>query len=439
MRLGVSFVTMPALLAYLGVETLGVWLIALSLLGLIGFLNMGMSGAVVTAIGRSVRASDHKATRQVAPHSSWPVNTLASSAMMIALLFSAIILLVILPIVLAVDWHRLFQLKATTSPTDITWLMAALTVCLAAGFAARLPKFILMGLMMGYSAHLIEIIGIVVAGAALIAAITLEQPLYVLAAAFILGQHVTMAVLGSAILIANGIRFWSIADANQAVMADLAREGSKLAVNQASFSVATQSDLLLIGAISGAADGTGYGVVQRLFALPVLMSGIINDALWPAVSRADAQGDHVWVRRVFLKTLVGLAIATAILASLLGVFVNDIIEVWLGQRLDVDWLLVSGMVAWALMVAITRTSGMLLRAKRKTTLLSTAMTAMMVANVAVSIALIHQIGAAGAIWGTVIAYAICVLLPYYYYVPQLLREAKQSSTTTTNVIEPGKP
>lgn len=416
-RLTVSLATMPALLSYLGAERFGLWLIALSFLGIIGVVNIGMSSAIITAMGRANAGAGERVENQ------------AASAMAMALLLCLVTGAIILPLVVMVDWHSLFSLPAGISAQEVTELMAALAICLAIGFPARVPKFVLMGTLKGFLAHFIELLAVLAAAGALLTAIWLRQPLYILILVFLLPQSFLMLIAGGACLWRSGLSL-SPSSAEWPIVLDLLKEGAKLTFNQASVAIANHSDMVLIGLIAGAGAAAIYGVVQRLFAVPVLLVSVLNDALWPAFSKADAEGRASWVSAVFVRLLVAMITVSIICGLGTAYFFAPITHLWLGEAQDASGMLLLGTAAWAVLFAVTKTAGTLLRALRETTFLTRAMAAMALVNVPVSLVLIHEMGAAGAIWGTVVAYSLCLVIPYAIFVPRLLERRRKAIVAT---------
>ena len=80
-------------------------------------------------------------------------------------------------------------------------------------------------------------------------------------------------------------------------------------------------------------------------------------------------------------------------------------------------MLVYGMALWVVMAVMTNTIGSLLKAVDEIKLLACLYGAMAVINVPTSIFLIRRIGEAGAIWGTVISFALCLVLPMIFMLP----------------------
>lgn len=418
-RLAVSLVTMPALLLYLGVEGLGLWLVALSFLGLFGFINGGMTSAVVTAVGRENAAGDiARIARQVA------------SANILAFGICSGTLLAGLPLAFLIDWHSLFSLSNAIEPNDVALLMSVLICYLAIGFPCGIPKFSLIGMQKGYIAHAIELITIIISAIALLTAIVLKMPIYMLAVSFCAPQAGFMLVFGNWVLVKQGVHPFSFCFTERIVIKDLANEGYKLAISQASYALANQTDLLLIGVILGAAAGTGYGVAQRIFAIPTLLTNALNQSIWPTYSQAAVEGRIDWVGQTFVKVLVSLLMVVGAVSAGLSIFYEQVVSFWLRQSLDVDWVLVTGMATLSVLTVIVSASGTLLRSLRQTGILAKLMVLMLAVNIPVSTFLIFMMGPAGAVWGTVSSYVVCLVIPYSILVPRMI--ATQSRFTIDN-------
>ena len=398
----VSLATLPPLLHQLGTEGLGLWMIVLSTMGMIGFLNGGLAGAVVTAIGRGTGSSG-----------ACTLDRLATSATYLAVVCGLGTVIAGLPLALLINWHSLLGLSGAIASPDVTLVMVALVLVLGVGFPAVVPKYVMLGRQHGYVAHLIDFIGVLTSATLLLIAIWFHQPIYILVIGFLLTQYVVVFIGGALYLWREKISYLAWANFDRAIFQDLSRDGSQLALYQASFSVSSQSDLILIGMIWGAAASAGYGIAQRLFSLPMMLAASLNYALWPAFAKADAEGRYDWVKRVYLKTLSSLLAATTLFVLTLAYSYQSIVTAWLGHAIKADPGLIVGMMCWVVVTVAVHTTEMVLRARGLAALLTKCMVAMMFINLPISIFLVNRIGPAGAIWGTVIGYIACLLLPYF--------------------------
>lgn len=407
----VSLITVPVLLSRLGQEAFGLWLIALSLLGLIGFINAGISSAVVTAIARAS-----------ADESGLELRRLVSAAVLVAAAWCALVAVIAIPAALTIDWHSLLHLGASIEPIEVTRLMVAIAATMSAGFVASVPRHVMLGCQHGYLANAVDFVGILVSAALLVAGLYASAPLWLLAFAFIAPQYATLLAGGLVYLKRAGIPIFSTAHLNGRVLKSVAMESGRLGVYQCAFAVSSQSDLFLIGVILGAPAGVAYGVAQRLFALLMLAGATVNYAQWPMLAKADAAGDSEKVARVYRQTmLVGSAAGTAA-AVLLALLYDHVVRLWLGRVLETDPLIIAGMVAWVMVATLVNTSDTLLRAKGATAFITRAMVAMAAINIAATVLLLHLVGSAGAIFGSVIGFAFGLLLPYVLRIRHILGE-----------------
>lgn len=408
-----SFVTIPFLLDGLGEEGLGVWLVALSALGLSGFLNSGLGGAVINAIGRAV---DDSGNRQI---ERW-----TTAATLLGLLSGVVTLLVGLVLVTFVPWERIFGIPESVGEGQIRMLMLAVVVCLATGFPSQVPKFVMIGRLRGYVVFTADAVGLVVATSGLLTLLHYEAPLWALFLVFIVPQNFASCLAGAIALWTDGIRLWRPSEVAAKEITQLVLDLVRFATHQLTHSLATHTDQLLISSIAGFSASAAYGIAQRLFSIPIQLTAIVNQALWPELGRADAKGRFSWVMSTFTRTIVTLGSVSLAFTVGLVFFYDEILLLWLDSPPTEDQLLVVGMAFWVGVTVLANTSDTLLRALNATTLLVRSMTLMMTINLVVSIYLVPVIGAAGAVWGTVIAYTLCLLLPYSIAIVRYARGAR---------------
>ncbi|WP_192361936.1 polysaccharide biosynthesis C-terminal domain-containing protein [Mesorhizobium mediterraneum] len=424
--------TFPSLLSYLGQERFGLWLLSLSLMGLLGFAFSGTAGATIIEVSRSIQDPSRKSIRLAATNST-----------AIALVFGSICALVGSIACWQFDLAQLFGLGPAIPRAEANSLFLALSILLGFGFPANVPKFVLIGMMLGQVAYCIELVGIAVAAAALLLAIHFKQPLDILAVAFLGPQYLLMLLGGGVKLYASGVPLFARAHFVRDKFFVMLREGWKLALGQASFAIASHTDLTLISVIIGAVAAAPYGVAQRVFGVPIMFLAMGNDALWPALARADANGESRWVRRAYLHTLVTMTLISSVAGIGIWLLYEPLTRLWLGRYVETSPLLLFGMAVYIVATMIVHTTATLLRSMGMTTFLTRALVAMMLLNIPMSIWLIHLIGAPGAIWGTVISYVVCLIIPFLTIVPRLLMDrknqdisdgAKSEKTATSEVL-----
>lgn len=414
----VSLFTLPLLLGYLGQDGLGVWMIALSLMGAVSVLSAGLSASVVTMIGRSGGGDSVDS-----------VNRTATASTLIAICWGAIILAIFVPSTFLLDWKELLQLTDEVGGSEVRNLILTLVILLGVSLISVVPRQIMVGRMHGYLAFMADFVGVVVGAVALIIMIFLHAPLWVLGLAFIAPSYLILFAGGLFYLRREGFTLLSFRKFDRDTFLMVARDSLRMAGYQSAYVVSSQSDMILIGVFLGAPASAAYGVAQRVFSLPILVSATVNYAQWPALARADAVGDHAALARVFRLTLLigsGLAILAALAAALAY---EHLLSLWLGNFLETDPAILIGMVVWVGVATMVGTCDSVLRARNETTLLMRAMMAMAVINISVTLLLLPRIGPAGAIWGSVTGFTLALLLPYGLRLRTILSTPKHGASS----------
>lgn len=409
----VSLLTLPILFARLGQEGLGVWMIALSLMGLVGFVSAGMSASVVTFIGRA---------RGGAPEEH--LHRIVTAATLIASVWAGLVIVVIVPTAMTLEWNKLLGLGGRIPAADVRFLMATLAAMLGLSLVVGVPRQVMIGRMHGYFAHLLDFVGVVVGAIGLILGLSCNAPLWMLALGFMGTSYVTIFVGGLVYLHYAHIPLFSRQQIHRETLVALGSDSLRMAGYQGSYAVSSQSDLLLIGVLLGAAASAVYGVVQRVFSLLILLSATVNYAQWPAMARSDAAGDHTQVERMLKNTLVIGSGITTTMAAFVALAFQPLIKLWLGHAIATDPLILVGMVIWVFVATLVNTCDSFLRAHQETAFLMRSMLMMAVLNISATLLLLPRIGVAGAIWGSVIGFAVALLVPYSFRIRNILQNRR---------------
>lgn len=110
------------------------------------------------------------------------------------------------------------------------------------------------------------------------------------------------------------------------------------------------SDKIIITQLLGPSEVTSYDVVYRLLSIVLIVHGIVNAPMWSAYTEAYTQKDYPWIVKnlkkmnLFVFILIGLSL-------LLFLFSTQLIQVWIGQELEVSKLLVGMMAVYVIVLA----------------------------------------------------------------------------------------
>ena len=402
----VALLTLPALFTFLGNDTFGFWLVALSLMGFVNFINSGVSSATVTYIARASASTDVL--------SSLPPIIYAAAVLAIGLGF--LVAAVSIPIILLTDWHGLLKLGPSLSPDDVKPLLLVIALILATGFVVMVPRQVMLGMQQGYIAFALDFLGVLFGAVALLSAVHLKAPLWVLGLALLAPSYLITLIVGTFYLAQKGLLRFSWEVFRSAPVFPLVRDAARMSGYQAAFVVSSQSDLLLIGIFLGAPASVAYGIAHRVFSFPTMAIASVNYAQWPAIAKADAAGKHKEMYKLFWRTLISGTAAAVIAALCILLFYNRLVEMWFGTAIATDPLILVGMICWVLISTLVGTCDIMLRAQNASKFLLRCMIGMALINVSSSIVLIQLIGPAGAIFGSVVGYAVGLLLPYIYQI-----------------------
>jgi O-antigen/teichoic acid export membrane protein len=357
-------------------EGLGIWMIALSLMSLVNVVSAGLSASVITAIGRSSATNRRTSISEV-----------ATSAMFLAILWSGVVLTIVVPAAWLVEWGWLLGLSDPDDANAVQKLMAALSVLLAFGLVAVVPRQIMVGQMHGYVAYLLEFAGALLGAVALIIALHFSAPFWVLGLAFTAPSFLLIFLGGLFYLRRAGVELFAIRNLNLKMLHQLGHDSLRMAGYQSAFSVSSHSDLLLIGIILGTPASAVYGIAKRIFSSSVIFGETINYAQWPAMARADAAGDNEAVERMFRWTLViGSSLAFGV-SIFLALAYQSLVNIWLGHEVPTDHAILYGMVSWVLVATLVNTCDSVLRARNETLFLMRSMMLMALINIPVTLLL----------------------------------------------------
>lgn len=402
-------VTVPLTLGYLGAARYGFWVTVTSLAAVLQFSDLGLGNGLVTMVAESPAHNERQRVR-----------TLVSSALALLVVSGAVVLALSLLLARFVDWPAIFDLSGTAA-REAAPAIAVFLVCLAAGIPLGLVTNVQNGLQEGFHANMWTALGAITGLAALITAALMQAPVPVLVAAGAIPPLLALA--------GNSVDFFcrrhpdlrpSLAAVDMSTAKALLRLGGLFFVLQLAVAVAYSSDNLIIGAVRGAQEVTKYAVPFRLFAFLPMVVALFSAPLWPAYGEAIARGDIAWVRQALFRSLAVVGAITVPCGVLLVIAGPSVIDAWTGGRVRPGGFLLMGLGLWAVLGSLGGAASMLLNAARAVRLQVLAASTMALTNVGLTIVLVGRIGAAGAVWATVLSYLVCVVAPYAVRIPHLL-------------------
>ncbi|MEY2434904.1 MAG: hypothetical protein QOC92_4629 [Acidimicrobiaceae bacterium] len=186
--------------------------------------------------------------------------------------------------------------------------------------------------------------------------------------------------------------------------------------------IAYNADPIIIAHLLGTASVTEYAVPARSFAVLQSVAVIAALPLWSAFADAAARGEHDWIAHTYRRWIAGIAMFTTLAAAILLLATPRISDILAGKdAIHPSFWLISGLAAWSVVGAVANVVSMLLHSLGRLRVQVISASAMLAANLLLSIVWTRQYGTAGTIWATVVAHLVFTTWPMMIVAHRSLR------------------
>jgi O-antigen/teichoic acid export membrane protein len=408
----VPFVMVPMAVDYLGKEQYGLWVAVSSLIAMLSFADGGVGNALVNMISRATGA-----------RSNIPLQPIISSGYFIISIIALIGVIVFLSVYSVIPWGWLFGLSDSDNSTQLSLLV----LIVGAAFFLGMPFSVVGNIQRGFQEGNVQAFwnakGSLLSLIFVYIAIQMDLGILGFAIAFVLGPISAAA--------ANSIYYFFIKKKDLLPRLSLVSSteakailgtGGLFFILQITAAIQMQADKVIIANRLGPSFVTQYAICMQLFlAVPMLMT-LLWAPLWPAYREALASGDAQWIKRIFIKSMK-LALIVGIPASfILIIFGQDIIRLWVGKNVIPSMFLLIGCGIWMLMRIVGNALAMLLNGLQviKTQIVIASAAAAL--NIVLSVWLVSRVGVEGAVYGTILSFFVCSIVPYTLLIPKLFRD-----------------
>jgi len=384
-----AFVFMPFLIARFGLDDYGLFLLAGSLSGYLGLLDLGVGASLVKFI------SAHRA-RSEQDELSGTISTAlifySAIGVVAALLMTGVAMFGIqffkLPATSEHLARNLFLLGAATSL--FTWPASTATHVLAGHQRYDITARISMTVTVG---NILATATILAIG---------QGPLALLAATSLVG------IVGSMVAIVYARR--QITDISvkpsQASMQSL-REIFRFSIvvfitQLCSVLIYAQTDRLVLGVFAGTAAIALYEGAQKLHSLVRQLASLVNSAVIPTASQLDAENRQDALFALFIRgTKYTVILVTPVVVALM-ILAQPILSNWLGEEYAAVATAAQLYLSYWLLNANVTIAGAILMGTDRMRFLLWYTVGGAVLNVVLSIILVQQLGVTGVVLGTVL-------------------------------------
>jgi len=411
-RIGVSFITVPLTLHYLGNERFGLWMTISSVLAMAGFADFGIGNGVLNTVSTAFGKDDWEGIRGA-----------ISSGIAVLTLIGAALVAFFLSIYSFVDWGNLFRATTADARAQAGPAMLVFVLCFALNIPLDVVQRTQLGLQQGFLTNLWEIFSSVLILVGIVAVVHFHLSLAALVVAFA-GAPVLGTWMNAAFFFGVSRRDllpqWRLV--SRKIIQKITTLGGLFFVLQLVGAVSYSADNFIIARILGVADVTVFSIPQRMFSVITVVVAMLMMPLWPAYGEAISRGDMHWVRHTLSRTLLGVFAFASIVSAMLLVFSNKLLLWWVGPGIHPSFLLLLGLAVWAVLSNCGNTLAMFLNGAGIVKFQVIVATIFGIGCLLVKILLTRHYGIAGVPWATVITYALLTVLPCAWYVPRLLRK-----------------
>ena len=330
-----SFLAVPMMIDFLGTETFGVWSTLLSIMSWAVFFDFGIGNGLRNKVATALVNDNRNEARLY----------IASGYRMIGFV-AVTIWTVLTTVAYFLPWQTIFNTTAVTN-TELrqTFQITAFFVLLNFWIGLVVPLF-----------GAVQQTSFVELGRLITNLLVL---FFVFALTFTTNSSLrSLAILyGSALVSSNFLLsflfFKTNRDLRPGIHLDrqhtkpLLTLGSQFFVIQLAVLFIFATDKILIAQIFGVEYVTEYDVVFKIFSLVLVAHGLFIAPLWSAYTDAYEKGDLVWIRQMLWRQLQVFG-GFAALVFVLALLTQEIVELWIGDWLQISSTLVFCMALFAL-------------------------------------------------------------------------------------------
>ena len=316
----ISYLYVPIVLNYLGVEKYGVWATILTILSWIGYFDIGIGNGLRNKLTESLSKKDGQSRKLVSSAYAF-----ISALMITASIFFSVV-------ASFTNWDRVFGVS------DIHENLAAvviISVCfMALNFILSICKNVLYALqkaadvsIMELATQILNMVGV------LVAMQFVKSNLFVMALVY--GSSMVMVNLVASIIIysKNSNVRPEIKEINVKVGKSITSVGMQFFVIQMCALVLFTTDSLIISYLYGAANVTPYNTVNKLFNVIIGVFSALLSPVWSNVTKLKVEENYDGIK-ILIRKLQLIMIPFVLGTILLVLIFRPLTRLWLGQDLE---------------------------------------------------------------------------------------------------------
>jgi O-antigen/teichoic acid export membrane protein len=337
----ITILAISQTVGYLGTERFAAWMLLLSLVTLLMFLDLGLGNALSNRVSALAAALDDQGKEDL--------SSAISHGLFIVLLVACAMGGLLALFAWHAPWQRITQISQSATLTELREAAVMLALCFALQVVANAVQRVYAGLQRAYIAHAAVAIGAAISIALLLYAAAQQARIAYLLLACIAPPALACLVLvyhlRSEGLTQGALQSFTLKQEWKTLL----KPGALFMLLQLGAITATSADALIVSATLGAQALAVYAVGQRLFQLVAQPFAILNTPLWPAYADAHARGDKPFIARTLKWSMLASLGGAVLLVALVILLREPLISIWTQGHIQLPLMLALAMGAWCVL------------------------------------------------------------------------------------------
>lgn len=397
----VQLLLVPLTIGYISNELYGIWLTLTSIIGWIGFFDIGFGNGLRNKLAETL------AKGNVPVGKGYISTTYACMTLIFAL--TAVVGYMLVPLV---DWCSLLN-TSTAYAQQIIDVMRIVVICFCVQMILKVQTSVWMGLQLNAVASLSDAIGQLVTLIGIWLLTITTFPSFTLMAWVFNGAPILVLIITTIYLFAFQRRDLcpSFNYVDKKYANDILSLGGKFFIIQIAAIVTFQVTNIILSNTCGPTSVTEYNVVFKYINVANMIMNMIIAPIWSAFTDAYVKGDVVWMKNIYrrLKHIFYLIVAVVAVMVACYPFVFDL---WLGDKVVVHVEMVIVVAVFVLSSIWAGLHSTIINGIGKLKFALIYCNVQTILSIPVCYYLGSHIGAIGVILGTII-----ITLPSIYFSP----------------------
>ena len=333
-----GLISIPLTMDYLGSERFGIWMICTSILSFIVFSDLGLGKGLLNAISK-YNATNNKVE----------IKKSISSVMFILISISLLLCIVMYFTIPYVNWGGFFNVKSEIAIRESKSVIIIMSIIIAINIPLGVVQNIQIGFQNTHSNNIWLTFGALLSLGSVLFGIYCKAGLPFLIISLMGGNVVANLLNGIVFFVKNPDYIPSYKFINIDTIGKMLKAGNSFFLLQLFSLMANSMDNIIIAQISGASAVSTYAIVKKLFILTQIGQYFIAP-YWPVFNESIAKKEYIWAKETLIKILKTSLFFGFICASITLIFGGDIINIWVGGKIEPSFHLLLGMFFWTFII-----------------------------------------------------------------------------------------